>query len=237
LHTVDLVSRGQIDGYLVLAVGVAGYALKHKHAWLMGLALVAITAKPTNVLLALGVLAWGMRGWAWRKWLKVLALPVVALVWAVWACGVDWPLRFMSWSALPGAQQFCIAIWRWTPTLATYLWAGLILGSLARGTLETEPVKVLPLAMVLNLVISPYVTGYHCVAVAPLLVWVAQRSPRAALVCWVLTWTPLLRLVWGWSVAPVDLLYPVAVLACWTGVQIVGLCRTRSLMPLRREAC
>jgi hypothetical protein len=67
-----------------------------------------------------------------------------------------------------------------------------------------------------NLVFSAYTLGSHYVILVPAFIVLVQRT-RWGYLTWALTLTPLLRLVYGFGIAPLDIVYPL-VLFVWLGI-------------------
>jgi hypothetical protein len=78
------------------------------------------------------------------------------------------------------------------------------------------------LALATNMLISPYVMGYHFVLLVPAFLHIWQRNKRLAVGLWLLMFTPLLRAGGeAFDRAVLDALYPAALLiALWWGPEL-----------------
>jgi hypothetical protein len=202
LHTFDLLIRGNMDGFLLLCI------------------------KPVNVVLALLVILWSMRDWDLRS--KFISLAPLALTTLATfpIFGWDWPLRYLRY--LPGKEPITY--------LQTTLWKALVSFGLERSTSiwiaipvllgflvlmwkyrsVIQPNNKLVLALATNLAITPYALGSHYVLLAPAF-GLAATWRKWAIALWLLTFTPLLRLLWAWEVSWLDIVYPWALmLVFWT---------------------
>jgi hypothetical protein len=64
----------------------------------------------------------------------------------------------------------------------------------------------------LSLTFATYANGNHYVLLVPVMVWVAMTDWRLALLAYLGTWTPLVRLGGGFAWSDLDIVYPVVLL-------------------------
>lgn len=219
-HTFDLLIRGQIDALVLLGVALGWFAIRNKRPLMVSMALWLMSTKPQNVLLIIALFLWAIRRWPTQDWIKVLSLPVLSFVASSLVIGFDWPVRY--WSSLrvhPPYTYVRTTIWRgasqsgiprW-PLILCSLAAIAVLGVLARR--EGLSRRTLSIALATNLLFTPYALGYHYVLLIPAVFHLAVDDWRAALLAYLATWTPLLRLRWGFDIAWVDATYPMILLA------------------------
>ncbi|GAB4210652.1 MAG: hypothetical protein OHK0022_44110 [Roseiflexaceae bacterium] len=185
--TASIVLLGQWDALVLGGVGLGLYGLERRRPWLVGLALVLIGTKPTNALFVGLALLYAMRAWSPRDLAKAVALPLAALLGSFALCGLDWPQRYILYLRESPPAGYNIALWLlpgapfWLAALGLILIAVLAL-RLHHGELDGP---VLVQVLLLSLLLSPFLTPYHFVLLAPALAWIAQHSPRAGLWLWV----------------------------------------------------
>ncbi len=221
LHTFDLVIRGNVDGFLLLGLGLGWLGVVRRRPWLLGLGLWLLSIKPVNVFLPALVCLWATRRWRWPEKVVYLAPLGLTVLVSLPIFGFDWPVRYLRFvsdnqplvylqTSLWRAFAFFnlpanLAGWAALPILAAF---GLVFIRYA-GTERRE--WLLALAIATNLVISPYTLGSHYVLLAPVFVLAAARRP-VLLGLWLLTLTPLVRAVWGFEWAWIDIFYPTALM-------------------------
>lgn len=220
LHTFDLVIRGNIDAALVTGLGVSYLGVRSRKPLLVGIGLWLLSVKPINVLLPMAVIMWLTRRWSRRDILAYFAPLAVTFLISLPLFGPDWPFRYL---------QYVNTNPPWT-YLQTSLWRGLEYVGLERGwaiipvlimllgfivTLKRAPSKEgewpLALSISTNLTITPYALGSHYILLAPVFTILAGRH-KWFLALWLLTLTPLSRLVGGFELSWIDILYPVAMM-------------------------
>lgn len=219
LHTFDLLLRGNIDGMVALGVGLGWLGVVRKRPWLLGCGLWLLAVKPINILLALAVLIRAVWHWSPRdKLVSVSPLAVtVALSFPVF--GFDWPLRYVkAISENPPGIYLQTSLWRildlfgFEQKLAWWLFLTVvIIFCLGVSAVKNINPITLALALAVNMVFSPYTLGSHYILLAPAFVALAQES-NWFIAIWFLTLTPLVRLMGGFEVAWLDILYPVALM-------------------------
>lgn len=221
LHTFDLVIRGNVDGFLLLGLGLGWLGIKRRQPWLLGAGFWLLSIKPVNVALPALVMLWAARNWSRQEKLACLALLGLTLLLSFPLFGLDWPLRYLQFMTYN--QPFIylqtslwrtfaffglppiLAMWTALPVLALF---GVMAWRYARVDRLEE---LLALAIVTNLFISPYTLGSHYVLLAPVFVLLAVNNPWLFSL-WLLTLTPLLRTVWGFDVTWIDIVYPLALM-------------------------
>lgn len=221
LHTFDLLIRGgKLDALILLGIALGWWAVHFRHPLLLSLGFLLIAVKPPNGLLAALLFLYAVRDWSISDQLKALSLPVLAFVISSLLIGFDWPMRYVAFNVgAPPNAYLSADIWRaasllglptWPLGILTAVgviaWAGLVW----RVGLDEWSLSI---ALATNLVFTPYANDSHFVLLIPAFLFVARQSWKLALLAYLTTFAPLVRLAYGSTAAPVDILYPVVLLA------------------------
>jgi hypothetical protein len=177
--------------------------------------------KPINVALAAILFLLVIRSWPLRDQIKVWSVTVISFFAAFAFIGLDWPLRYIeNYQVYPTDRAYLtLTLWRiahgnglpqWPIMLLAVVCIGLFLRLAWRKGL-TE--STLALAVTTNFTFAQYATGNHYVNLIPAVLYVATRDWRIGLAAYLATWTPLLRIQFGTSVAPVDMGYALILFA------------------------
>ncbi len=223
LHTFDLLIRGQIDAFPLLGVMLGWWAIRRERPLWLGLALLLMSIKPVNLSLVGALYLAAIRDWPRRDWLRVLGLPLVAVLVSGVIFGFDWPLRYLEHlRALPPNDYLSITVWDGAGKLGFPLWPCVVLAALAVGAWGVVVWRVgldcwtLSIALATCLTFTTYANGNHYVLLVPVVIWVAMADWRLALLAYLATWTPLVRLWGGFAWSDLDIVYPVMLLvATW----------------------
>jgi hypothetical protein len=220
LHTIDLIVRGNVDGFAVLGFALVWWAYKQRRAWLIGVGFWLIAIKPLHfVLFGLAIL-WGARKWSWREKLWIFAPVVVSYLISAVFLGMGWGLRFVQYNAFEHElyDVFETSLWKIVdvlglPAITTAILtiSAFILGIVfivTRKTIDRDEIAVL---MAVNVVFAPYIIGSHYVVLAPVFAWLMLRH-RAFALLWFLTLTPLLRTDGQFRNLWLDSFYAIAVM-------------------------
>jgi hypothetical protein len=220
LHTFDLLIRGQIDALVLLGVALGWFATMNERPLMLSMGFWLMSIKPQNVLLVIALFLWSIRRWPLREWIAVFSLPLLSLLVSSLVIGFDWPIRY--WSNLqihPPLSYLRTTIWRGAAQLGVARWP-LVLSALLAVTVFVSSVKkegasrrTLSIALATNLLLTPYALGYHYVLLIPAMFHLALDDWRAGLLAYLVTWSPLLRLRWGFDIAWIDAAYPMVLLA------------------------
>lgn len=211
LHTFDVLLRGQIDGLILGGVTLAWLGMKHKRPRWVGLALPILLIKPTAVILV-AVLC--LR-WAWQnRALVPVVLPSAAVTMLSGLIfGFDWPARYLeNMRAVPPLKDLQTTIWLALDEPSKLI-AALVAGCAVilwwrLGCTR----KAFFVALVTGLLFAPYTLGSHYILLVPVLAALADANLRAGLIGYAVTLTPLLRLRYGYGIAVLDAVYPLALL-------------------------
>jgi hypothetical protein len=220
LHTFDLLIRGNVDAFTAAGVGMGWMALRRRNPWLLSLGFWLMSIKSVNLILAGALFLFAMRRWHRMEWAKASSLLAVSFLASLFIFGFDWPVRYASnYRAGPPYAFLLVTVWR----AATVLHVPMMLVILTCGVaaaawtyavwrLGLAPLT-LGLALATNLAVTPYALGSHYILLIPAFLYVARRSRLLALLAYAATWTPLLRLRFGFGITWVDLGYPLLLLA------------------------
>jgi hypothetical protein len=209
-YAVAVLLLGQWDALVLAGVGLGWYAAVQRKPWLLGLALLLASTKPTNVWLPLLLLVWLVRRWPWQQAAQALVLPLLAVAGSFLAAGWDWPLRYVQYIRSTPPLGFNVALWPTDHALAQAALAGVALLWLLSLLREGIGAPHLALALAGNLLLSPFVVPYHLVMVGPTLVEVARRCWWAAALLWLLALLTFVAFVGRWQ-PYLALLYPLFV--------------------------
>jgi hypothetical protein len=229
LHTFDVLIRGQLDVLVLLGVALGWWAIHNHRPVLLSLAFCLIVVKPQNVVLVSLLYLLSIREWRLSDQIKAFSLPVLLTVASAFVSGVDWPLRYLlSYMGYYEDYNFetynplAITIWRGADLVGIQAWPFVVLAIVALLGLFVLVRRVglnewtLSIALATNLTFTLYAIGNHYVLLIPAFMFVAREDWKLALLAYFATWTPLLRLVYGYSASPIDIVYPVVLLvASW----------------------
>ncbi len=228
LHTFDLVIRGNLDAFMLAGVGLSWVAFQRQNPWLLSLGFWLMSIKPVNSALAGLLFLFAMRRWPFKDWLKASSLLLISFGISLFVNGPDWPLRYVnSYKADPPYTSLVVTVWRAAgalhlPTALIAALCGIALAMLGYAVWKVGLTQLtLSLALATNLIVTPYALGYHYILLIPAFLYVARRNRAWALLAYTATWTPLLRLRFGFSITWIDLAYPLILLAAlwWVGGQ------------------
>ncbi|HEU4321515.1 MAG TPA: glycosyltransferase 87 family protein [Roseiflexaceae bacterium] len=182
----SIVLLGQWDALVLGGVGLGFYGLERRRPWLVGLALVLIGTKPTNALFVGPALLYALRAWPPRDLARVAVLPLAALLGSFALCGLDWPQRYILYLRDSPPAGYNIALWLLpgAPFWLTVLGLGLATALALRIHRHGLDGPALALTLALSQLLSPFLTPYHLVLLAPALAVIAQGSLRAGLWLW-----------------------------------------------------
>jgi hypothetical protein len=224
LITFNLFAQGQWDGLLLGGVALSVYALRKHQPILFGVGLSIISTKPINLIPVVLLLIWMIRGWTIRDFVKVTFVPFSCLIFSFIACGLDWPVRYIShYVNYPPPQIFNISLWRQFPIPITALFSVIILLWVivtVKRTSANRPLErnlAINVALLSGVLVSPYVMGYHYILAVPAFAWLALRSKFLSFLAWGISFAPL---VVEYTGVPY-LLYHVYILAIAFGVAFV----------------
>ncbi len=216
LHTFDLLIRGNIDGFLLLGLGLGWIGVERRRPLLLGLGLWLLSIKPLNVILIVIVMLWATKDWSRREKLVLVSPLGLTLLFSFPVFGFNWPVRYVQFTTDHRPLVYLqTSLWRAViffgleKQLAFWI-ALLFVAAFAITMIFTnieQKNRPLSLGIATNLTISPYAIGSHYVLLAPVFVLLSAQC-KWLLGLWFLTLTPLLRLVGGFEVAWIDMVYP-----------------------------
>ncbi|MBN2148064.1 MAG: DUF2029 domain-containing protein [Anaerolineales bacterium] len=192
VYTGIHIMQGQWD-ILVLAAFTLGWlGVKRKNPWLLGLALVGVSTKYTNILLPTLLLLWAVREWRPKGLLYTAIIPVSMLPISILIAGWDWPLRYIRIMQVTLAYYdhyevitsfsntiYPSSYWRLNPPFGAILIICLAIPAiyliirLLRWNVNLISIF---LALTLNLIITPYIALHHMVYLAPVHAKILKES-------------------------------------------------------------
>lgn len=218
LPTLALFHYGQVEILSLAGTLLGYYALRRRHPWILGIALLLLVTKLNvgiPIAIAYCILA---LCWPWREWAKVMIVPTVTLILTLPMFGLDWPAQYirilldsggvMGWwgnispweLAMRGRVPlwvigvFCLALWI------------IVFRQLQKRGLGLYTLGLLTSAMVLT---SPRVSNQsHLFVLTTTFVYLATCSPKIAAFCYLFTFLPLLRIPFGLEISVLDSLLP-----------------------------
>jgi len=184
IYTGMMMIQGQWDALVLASLTLGWIGVQRKNPWLLGIALVGITTKFTNVIIPTLLLLYAVRLWPIKKLIRAAIPPVITLGISFLIAGWDWPIRYSRLLKLTLLyfQQYEVTT-LFSKTLYTISYrliqppfgyilviflAVITLYLLFRVSRQGVNLNSMNLAMALNLVVSPYITFHHIIYLAPL---------------------------------------------------------------------
>lgn len=219
LHFFDLLLRAQVEGVLLLAMVVCWLAFIEHRPFVFGLTFTVMIVKPLNIILPTMLLLYGI--WHWNRNDQIKALIPVFMVGAgsLLIFGFDYPLRYIDSSLTTQPYDYIeITVWKFAaqtgiPNIPFIAMAVLCVGLLGICVQQVGVSLVtLNLAITINFAFTIYANSNNYVLLIPAFIMVAHHSRPIAWLAYLATWTPLLRLLFGYAASWVDILYTVILL-------------------------
>lgn len=184
IYTVMLIFQGQWDAYVLAALTLGWIGIQRENPWLVGIALLGMTTKVTNVIIPLLLLLYALRHWSFKNLLRVALIPSIVVLISFFIAGLDWPLRYtrllkvsaMYYTSIEVNTIFSTATY---PTsyrlvfpplglIVTIILAVISVYLLVRVWKRGINLTTLNLSLALNLIITPYLTFHHIIYLVPL---------------------------------------------------------------------
>jgi hypothetical protein len=200
IYTGMLLFLGQWDALVLASITLGWIGLQRKNPWLVGIALVGMTTKVTNVIIPLLLLLFAIRHWSFKNLLRVTIIPLGILFISFIVAGWDWPVRYsrllkvtlayfqqydvmtiFSKTVYPISYRFILPPFGY---LLMIFSAVVSLYLLYRLTRKGVNLQALNLSLALNLVISPYITFHHIIYLAPLQAQLLNKKRVLGLILW-----------------------------------------------------
>ena len=220
LFTINLFFTAQWDALILAAVTAAWWAVQTKKPLVLGLAFLLMATKPTNIILpAIMILVAFLKERRTRDLLVPLGVILFGVAWSFWACGFDWPVRYLAYiREYSPPSLYNISIWRlgdWfgIDPVVLYLFSGLVGIWLGWVFIRLRINAVtLSMALVANLVLSPYVVSYHYIIAAPMFVWIARKKVVWAVGIYGIMILLFLHVADLIQIPPIYFIYPLSIL-------------------------
>jgi hypothetical protein len=204
LFTLTLFIYGQWDGLILAGVALSVYALRKRQPVLLGVALSILFTKPNNIIPVVLLLIWLIRDWPIRDWVKVAIVPGFCLVFSFLACGLNWPVRYIThYLNTPPAPDFNMSFWIIYPLPVAVVFSAIFLMWLVVTVKRTlvdhqgDKSLVIPVALLSGLLVSPHVMGYHFIMATPALAWLALKNKWLSGLAWIASFAPLFTEITG----------------------------------------
>ncbi len=219
MHTFDLINRGNIDGFLVLGIGLGWFGIIRKNPILLGIGFWLLSIKPLNILLPTLVFLKAIWHWPLSDKLKTIAPVLVTFLISFPVFGFDWIRRYVkAIQENPPLVNPQTTLWRLLEPLGFQQdWAlklfivSVIIFGIALIKSTTVDKRTLALALSANLVFSPYVLGSHYVILIPVFVILAQEF-KWMMTLWLLTLIPIVLLIFRTGIYWPNILYPISLM-------------------------
>ena len=175
--------------------------------------------KPLNIILPLLILCYGVTKWNRMDQFKSILPLLFTGITSFFIFGFDYPLRFLEYGFSTQPYDYIeITIWKFAdqagipyiPFIIMAVASVMMLGIYVYQS--GVSLVTLNLAILTNFVFTIYANGNNYVMLIPSFILVGYYYKRLALIAYMLTWTPLLRLVYGYSISWIDILYAVLLL-------------------------
>jgi hypothetical protein len=210
-----LLLAGNVDGILLLGFCISWWAASGHRPWWLAAGLWLATIKPLDAIPLLPFVVLLTWRWSWRDRLKGLSLLLVSLALSFPAFGLDWPLRYLrSYRANPPFYFPIVTVWKLgaavgLPWLIVLAWCVFVAGVCIVALRRRGPtMSTFALVTAGWMLVTPYALDIHYVLLAPAFLEVARRSKAAAVAAYLATFTPILRVWYGFDIIHVDLVYP-----------------------------
>lgn len=219
LYTVDLLVRGQIDTFVLGGMVSGWWAIQnHRPVWL-SVAIALLVIKPLNIILVGILFLIAIYKWSWRDYIVVASVPAILSVLSSLLISVDWPIQYFQYSRENRPfDGFNSTIWKassqfnipFAPFIVIAIIAVIIFIFWAIRLGNTQ--WTVSIAIATNLVFTTYANGNHYILLVPVFLFLSRYNGRLAVIAYLTTFTPLLRLFWGLDITWVDIAYPVILL-------------------------
>ncbi len=212
-----IVANGQVDTFVLLAVAMGYVAARRRHGGLLAVSLALLAAKPTSVML---VALWFLAGS--QRW-RAIGLTLGAVIVSAFFVGTDWLIRYPIYliqNPLPEAPR--VELWRYLPVLPMVaVTASALLAMVYRIRHTGFNEETFLLALIINLVVAPYVLWAHFILLVPAMLYLARHDWRLA------------TLAWGssWLIPTFAMIYPLTllILVCGIGMTLPN----KSVIPAK----
>jgi hypothetical protein len=183
IYTGMLIHQGQWDAFVLASLTLGWIGYQRKNPWLVGVAIVGVTTKFTNVIIPTCLLIISIRIWPIKSIFKVAILPLITLGLSFLIVGWDWPLRYFrllkltveyfrsyevttifSKAEYPVSYRLILQPLGYIVIILLAVVSLYLLFRLSRRGLNVESIN---LALALNLVASPYFTFHHIIYLCP----------------------------------------------------------------------
>ena len=190
LFMVNLMFTAQWDAVALGGVAIAWVGVTTGNPWLCGAGLMMATTKPTNTILPVIILLInGLRKHNFQFFTRTALIPIFLLIASFFACGLDWPMRYLGFiQAYPPREYYNISLWKAGAEAGFPTWLVLIICILILAYFSWIAYRrkadavTLAAALVVNMVVSPYMVSYHIIGTTPAFGWILKKK-------------------WGWGAA------------------------------------
>ena len=221
LYVLHAILVANVDGVILLGVGLAWLGAQGRKPWLLSFGLWLISFKPFNALLFGAVILAAIWRWNWREKLEAFSLTGLSFLTSFFIFGPDWPARYLNnLKVVPPWPVIITTTWRAAETLGlpawgvglasvfavvAFLWALITRGATPEAT---------GLALAANLSVTTYAVEPHYILLIPAFLVVARRRPELAAAAYLLAVVLYaLRAAFEFRFVWLAVLYPLILLA------------------------
>jgi len=117
VYTALLVFNGQWDGMVLAALALGWIAVEKNNPWLLGLSLIGLGTKPTNIILPTLLLLYLVRNWSKINIIRLAIIPFLTVIVSGIIAGWNWPMIFINnYQNHPNPPNY-VVVTPWTQTL------------------------------------------------------------------------------------------------------------------------
>jgi hypothetical protein len=215
-----LIITGNLDGVILLGFCISLWGIKSHQPFSLAAGLWLVSLKPINILPLLVftiVLTWR---WTWKDKLKSLSLLLASLNVSFPLFGWDWPLRYYSYvNTTPPLEFPIVTIWKFgnqfnVPAILLLVISVMIL-AITTAKLISRGFNFVTFSLTTAawMIITPYALDIHYVLLIPAFLITASHLKGVAVIAFLTTYLPLLRIPFGFDIIYIDLIYPVIIWA------------------------
>jgi Glycosyltransferase family 87 len=249
LYTSMLIIQGQWDAFILASLTLGWIGYQRKDPWLVGIALVGMTTKITNIILPLLILLFAIRKWPIKSLLRVFLIPLATLVVSFFVAGWDWPIRYLnllkitftyfdhyevmtvfSSTVYPISYRLIAPPVGYIAVFVLLVISAFLFLRISRSGVNINSIY---LGIALNFVVSPYITFHHLVVLAPLHASLLKTHRVWGVLLSAIALVDLLMLYLGVGL----IIYPLAALLIFISVMIREIRhKDASISPLPQPA-
>jgi hypothetical protein len=211
-----LLITGNIDGVVLLGFCLSFWALQSRNTFLLATGIWLATLKPINtlpLLIFVLLLTWK---WSWKDKFKGISFLLISFIISFPLFGWDWPLRYYQYvTASPPLDFPIVTIWKLGDQFNIHFLFLLAISAIIcvvtflqvySSGISDETFALVTAGWML---ITPYALDIHYVLLVPAFLITARHIRGVAVIAYLTTYLPLLRIPYGFEIKCIDLVYPI----------------------------